>query len=1110
MLLIENQLSNQIIGRGIKKMLPKAQEHYSSHIPALALLMHMGWQFLPQAKCMAIRGSNRDLLLRPILIEVLKSRRFEYKGKYHALSAQGIEQILRELVSLSLNEGLLVANEALYHKLALGITVTEFMPDGKSHQATIPIIHWQDVVNNQFHVTEEFEVLSTQGTHTRRPDIVCFINGIPLVVIEAKRPDSNQLDKAMVDEGVSQNIRNQKADEIPALFVYSQLLLAISMSEAKYATTATPAKFWSQWKEQDIGEEEFTRLKNSKLNDGQKALLFSDALQDKRSYFEQLWAKPMLVSGQDRLLISLLKPERLLEFVRYFILFDRKLGKIAARYQQAFGIKALLKKLSAINEKGQREGGVLWHTTGSGKSFTMVYLCKALLLAEALKECRVIVVTDRVDLEKQLSKTFMTGGALGGDFAGKKSGDDVAKVKTGKQLAQRISKGNERIMFTIINKFNSATKLAECYNPSENIIVLVDEGHRSQGGETHERMRKALPNAAFVAFTGTPLLKDDKTTNKFGAIIHAYTMKTAVADGTVTPLLYEERVPELDVNQQSIDRWFEKITAGLSDQQKNDLKKKFANKGSVYGASRRIELIAWDISVHFYENFKLLDKGLKGQLACDSKLSAIRYKKFLDDIGKVSSRVVISSVDTREGHESVEESSLPEVQQWWKDNIKEDLKTYEDKVLDDFSTEGDPDLLIVVDKLLTGFDEPRNTVLYIDKALKEHNLIQAIARVNRLHEAKRFGYLIDYRGILKELDTAIIDYQDLESRTQQGFDIEDIDGLYQNIDTEYKRLPSLHKALLAIFKDVENRSDIEQYRRLFVPKFKKDEEGDEYDVHQKTREDFYEALTDFGLCLKIALSSRGFFEAPDFSEKTVSQYKRDLAWFSNLKNMVRQDAQETIEFSVYEKQIKNLVDKEVQAVGIRETDKIWVVSELGADDPSKWDETKIRNQTDIIRTRIKKTIEQELNEDPYARKVFSELLKEAIREAEAMFEHPLKQYALFEDFEEKLKQGEIEDTPQELKNNRHARAYYGVFRLLVDESVLNHSEQERRKFVDEAFEIDEIVKRAVAENSLNPLGIEAQIRKVLLPRLFDLLGLDLAKMVIEQVIAIMRAGVAKQ
>ena len=385
---------------------PNTKEQYASHIPAVATLIRLGWKFISQANCLTMRNSNRELLLLPVLQQTLKSRRFEYKGKEYSLSVQAIDQIIRELSSPGLNQGLLPANEAIYNKLTLGITVTEFMPDGKKAQPTIPIIDWFNVENNQFHVTEEFELLSSQGTHKRRPDLVCFVNGIPLVVIEAKRPESGNPNKSTVDEGISQMIRNQKTDEIPQLFAYSQLLLSVSLTEGRYATTYTPAKFWASWQEEIITKSEFEQVKNQLIPTDVKNELFADKPNKIRDYFESLWSKPLIPSEQDKLLISLIRPNRLIEFIQYFILFDRKVGKIAARYPQAFGIKALLKRISEIGTDGARKGGVIWHTTGSGKSFAMVYLCKALLLAKELKECRVIVVTDRVNLEKQLAKTF--------------------------------------------------------------------------------------------------------------------------------------------------------------------------------------------------------------------------------------------------------------------------------------------------------------------------------------------------------------------------------------------------------------------------------------------------------------------------------------------------------------------------------------------------------------------------------------------------------------------------------------------------------------------------------------------------------------------------------
>lgn len=1089
---------------------PETREEYSSQVPALRTLALLGWEYMSPEACLAARGSTQEVVLTNVLVEQLRKRRFDYKGKLYPLSTNAIDQIVRELTSPSLHEGLQTANEKLYNKLTLGVTVTEFV-DGKKHNPTIHVIDWDDASANSFIVTEEFEVMSSGGTHTRRPDLVCFVNGLPLVVIEAKRPDSGNPNKSMIEEGISQNIRNQKTDEIPKLFAYSQILFSISTTDGRYATTKTPKKFWTGWREEEFDDEHFSRIKNAPLGKDAKDAIVVNRPAKVRTYFEGLWAGNQLPTDQDRLLISLLGKERLIEFIRFFILFDRKVGKVAARHQQAFGIKALIRRVNKRKPEGGREGGIIWHTTGSGKSFTMVFLCKALLLHDSLKECRVVVVTDRIDLEGQLSRTFLSGGAFGSAIATKKEGEK-AKVSSGRDLAKRIGRGTERIIFTIIAKFHTASKLPECHNPSENMIVLVDEGHRSHGGEGHERMRKALPNAAYVAFTGTPLLKKDKTANKFGPIVHAYTMQRAVEDGAVTPLLYEERKPELEVNEKAIDNWFDKITLGLSEKQKSDLKQKWGKKGPVYGSANRIELIAWDIAVHFNENFKKLAHGLKGQIATDGKREAILYKKALDATGLVSSAVVISPPDTREGHEDVDESELPEVQQWWKDNVGHDAEDYERRVIEDFSRPGRPDLLIVVDKLLTGFDEPRNAVLYIDKPLKEHNLIQAIARVNRLHDQKEYGLLIDYRGILKELDTAIAQYQDLASRTQHGYDIDDIQGLYAQVSTEYKRLPSLHDRLWGMFSAVGNKQDLEQYRQILVPRYEDDADGNAYDTRQVVREDFYEVLTEFGLCLKTALSSRTFFEDASFTENLIAIYKHDLAFFTALRWIARQDAQETVDYSAYEDQIRRLVDKHVIGTQIKEPEGVIIVNELGnTTDPKEWPVEKTRNETDIIRSRLKKTIQQELVEDPYAQLVFSELLKKAIAEAEAMFDHPYKQYMLFKDFEEKVKRRDIESVPDTFGDNKHARAFYGTFRLVLgDEYFKTLGAGNGREFVDEAFAIDETVKSAVSEHSVNPHDIEADIRRSLLPRLFKLVGLDHAKDVIDRVIQITRVGLSRR
>lgn len=1086
--------------------LPKFQEEYSAKLPALTLLTNLGWLFLPPEQAIVARaGKSDEVVLREVLRGELQKRTFTFAGKRYPLSEKAIDKLIAEVCSPALNEGLLTANERLYNHLLYGISVTEFV-DGKKASPTIALIDWHNPANNSFEFTEEFTVTRSGGVETRRPDIVCFVNGFPLVVIEAKRPDGNAKKGPTVDEGISQSLRNQRHDEIPLLFAYSQMLLSINGNEGRYGTCGTPSKFWAAWREEDITDAEMYAIKNKTLKDEQLTGLFSHRPAKDLDWYQSLTAAGELaVTGQDQLLISLLSPARLLEMTRYFTLFDKKAGKIVARYQQVFGIKRLIERINTRSVTGGREGGVIWHTTGSGKSFTMVFLSKALILHESLKQCRILVVTDRVDLETQLSKTF----ASGGELAGKKD-KEAAMATSGKRLAEQIGKGTERIIFSLIQKFNTATKMPECVNNSSDIIVLIDEGHRSQGGENHIRMKQALPNAAFVAFTGTPLLKDDKTTNKFGPIVHAYTMQRAVEDQTVTPLLYEERIPDLDVNERAIDSWFERITEGLSDEQKADLKRKFAKKGQVYGADDRIRLIALDIANHFVKN---IDEGLKGQLACDSKASAIKYKKYLDEAGLFESAVVMSPPDSREGNTAVDEATTPEVTQWWKDNVgSQDEQAYTKHLIERFDKDDSLKILIVVDKLLTGFDEPKNAVLYIDKPLKEHNLIQAIARVNRLHPKKKFGLLIDYRGILAELDTTIQKYQDLASRTQGGYDINDIAGLYNQMSTEYKRLPDLYKKLWAVFAHVKNKSDIEQLRQVLIPKMQ-EVDGKLVDVNVKVRDDFYEALAEFSYCLKVALQSATFFEDKSFTEKDRQNYKETVKQLSNLRHSVRRDAGEIVDYDKYDDQIKKLLDKHVVGVEIKEPSGVYEVSRMGEkkDAPEEWSEEKTRNETDIIKTRVTKTIEQDLQDDPYAKEAFSKLLRQAIEEAEKLFDHPLKQYLLFREFEEKVQQRQLDEIPDVFSGNRHAQAYFGVFRQVLPEAFAQPDEQVQDKWVKLAFEMDAAVDRAVTENSINPQNIEAGIRKTLLPLMFKECkaiggGMEQAKKIVEMVVQITRVG----
>ncbi len=398
----------------------------------------------------------------------------------------------------------------------------------------------------------------------------------------------------------------------------------VSKNDALYGTTATSKKFWSVWREGTDIEAAVQTLLNQPLSPEQKRALFAhrDDAQPIWQYFDDLeQAGPRLPTVQDRTLYSLLRPERLLELIYQYIVFDAGVKKIA-RYQQYFATKETLARVAHRNPDGTRGGGVIWHTTGSGKSLTMVMLAKALALHPNIRNPRIILVTDRVNLDTQIGNTFHD--------CGKK----VEKAESGSDLIRLIQEGKADLITAIINKFETVAR-EKVTDPNPDIFVLVDEGHRTQYGTLHAKMRQVFTKACYIGFTGTPLLKKDKSTaQKFGGLIHPYSMRRAVEDGAVVPLLYEGRLAELGVNQTAIDQWFDRVTAHLTDAQKRDLKRKFSRAEEVNRAEQRIAQIAYDVGRHYIQNFQ--GTGFKGQLATASKEVALKYKKYLDDFGEVT------------------------------------------------------------------------------------------------------------------------------------------------------------------------------------------------------------------------------------------------------------------------------------------------------------------------------------------------------------------------------------------------------------------------------------------------------------------------------------------
>ena len=657
-------------------------EKYLSQIPALQQLINLGYQYLSPTQAMTERGDRpSNVLLENILRDQLKKiNRIRYKGGEYLFSEENIQSAIQKLKTVQY-DGLQKTNEAIYDLITLG-TALEQTIEGDSKSFTLNYIDWKNPANNAFHAVAEFSVERARSTETARPDIVLFVNGIPLVVIECKAPDTD------VDQAISQMIRNQGDEYIPRLFTYAQVLLAVNKNEAKYATVGTAKEFWSVWDELEDAERDVNACINKALADRDKDALFSGEFASARSHFDAL---ERLVTEQDRCLHSLCRPERLLELIFGFIVVDVGSKKIA-RYQQFFLVRAAMKRIKQKDSEGRRMGGIVWHTQGSGKSITMVMLARALSLDPALTSPRMILVTDRKDLDKQLGNTFAACGL------------DKERATSGRNLIRHI-KNRVGIITTLINKFDKALSAEKYVDDSPDIIVLVDESHRTNFGSLAARMRQMLPNACYIGFTGTPLLKEEKNSfARFGGLIEPhYSVRRAIKDKAVVPLLYEGRHVEMEQNQAVLDLWFARHTEDLADEQKADLKRKYARAQELSKTDQVVYMCAFDISRHFQAAWQ--NTGFKAQLVTDSKATALKYRASLHEIGAVSSEVVISPPDTREGHEEVGAETTNEVIKFWDKMMarygSEDQ--YTKQIIAQFKHSDKPEILIVVDKLITGF-----------------------------------------------------------------------------------------------------------------------------------------------------------------------------------------------------------------------------------------------------------------------------------------------------------------------------------------------------------------------------------------------------------------------
>ncbi|MDX2246255.1 MAG: HsdR family type I site-specific deoxyribonuclease [Bacteroidia bacterium] len=1020
---------------------PSFKEDHISQIPALQMLVNLGYTYLSPTEAERLRGGKTNhVLLEDVLRKQLKeinSIRVS-ASKTSIFTDENIERGILALKNLPMNEGYIAASEKAYNLLTLGQALEQSV-DGDKKSFTLQYIDWKNISNNVFHVTEEFSVMRSTSKEHYRPDLVLFVNGIPFCIIECKRPDM----KEPLKQAISQHLRNQQEDGIRSLYVYSQLTLSIATQEAAYATNATPEKFWAKWKESEelkVNSEKLAELKNKPLSEKVKEQLFADRFKYVRQYFDVLEQEEILPTVQDEYLFGLCRPDRLMDIVFNFVLFDNGEKKIA-RYQQFFAIKKSMQRIRNVENLpdgkagGKRKGGVIWHTQGSGKSLTMVMLAQAIAMEPSIRNPKIVLVTDRTDLDNQITGTF------------RKCGKFVENATTGQRLVELLENKSDAVVTTIINKFVAAVKKINKPLESHDIFVLVDEGHRTQHGTFNIDMQKTLPNACFIAMTGTPLFKKDKSTAaKFGGVIDAYTVDQAVSDKAVVPLLYEGRLALQDVNASPIDTFFGMVSEPLTEYQKADIKKKFARYDHLNSAEQKMRMIAWDISYHFRNNWQATP--FKAQLVCDKKVNAIKYKEYLDEISILSSEVLISSIDEREGEESAYEKAPEKVSQFWKKMMNEhgNAKSYEKNIINRFKNQKDPEIIIVVDKLLTGFDEPKNTVLYLTRNLQGHKLLQAIARVNRIYADKEFGYIIDYYGVIENLDNALQIYSSFED-----FDDEDLAGTLTNISDEIKKLPQKHSDLWDIFKTIANKRDAEAYQQLL-----KDE---------AIRVLFYDKLAAFAKSLKLALSSIQFHK--DVEEKTINRYKEDLTMFLKLRLAVVERYSDEIDYKKYEGQIQKLIDTHIT------TEKIETITELvNIFDKDKFQQeventTGIAAKADKISSRTAKHITEKMDEDPAFYKKFSQMLKETIADYEAKRISEAQYLSRVQDIMNKVLARTDNDIPEQLKEREIAKAFYGLTFEAFSEKIQDNVIR-KEVSVQTALHIDDLIQEAVLDKG-NPI-----------------------------------------
>jgi type I restriction enzyme R subunit len=822
--------------------------------------------------------------------------------------------------------------------------------------------------------------VTVKGQHNKRPDIVLYINGIAVAVLELKRSTIS------VSQGIRQNLDNQKQLFIKQFFATIQLVMAGNDTEGlRYATTETPEKYYLKWKEESEIE--------NKL---------------------------------DNHLCLLCNKEKLLEIIHDFIVFDFGIKKIC-RHNQYFGVKAAQDYLK------KRKGGIIWHTQGSGKSLIMIWLAK--WIRENITDSRVLIITDREELDSQIENFF-----LGVD-------EQIYRTKSGKDLIGQLNDTKPWLICSLIHKFGRNNPTAEekgiedyiediknnlpaNFKPKGDIYVFVDECHRTQSGRLHRAMKSIIPQAIFVGFTGTPLLTKDKITSKeiFGGYIHTYKYDEAVADNVVLDLQYEAReVDQRITSQEKIDQWFEAKTRGLTDYAKAELKKRWGNMQKVLSSQPRLNRIVADIMMDMETKDRLASGRGNAMLIAGSIYQACQYYEIFQDQGLKKCAIITSynsDVSTIKGESTGEDDETDNILKYetyqrmfaYYETIYPDIKTkgFETVIQEKFVKEpGQMKLLIVVDKLLTGFDAPPATYLYIDKSMQDHGLFQAICRVNRLDgEDKEYGHIIDYKDLFKSLSRAVKDYT---TEAFGGFDPEDVEGLLKDrLKTGKQNLDSALENVKALCEPVKPPKGSDDFIEYFCGNTEK---PDELAATEQRRLSLYKLTSQL---IRSYVNIANEMKEAGYTKQETDKIRLDVGYFESIRSEIKLASGDYIDLKAYEPAMRHLIDSYIDAEASRKVsafDNLTLIDLIinkgisAIDSLPKGIKENKKAVAETIENNVRKLIIDEKPTNPKYYERMSVLLDEIIRarKQEAI------EYAYY------LK--EIEDLIKKLKNTTLTGSY---------------------------------------------------------------------------------------